>query len=103
MYAVIESGGKQYRLEQGDFVDVELLNGAGETVEIEQVLLIGGDGQTLVGSPYVKGAKVLCQVEGQSHGPKLVSFKYKKRKNQRRKVGHRQHYTRLRVTQISVS
>lgn len=102
MYAIIESGGKQYRLEQGDVVDVELLSDVGDSVEIEQVLLIGGE-QTLVGSPYVKGAKVTCQVEGQSHGPKLVSFKYKKRKNQRRKVGHRQHYTRLRVTEISVS
>ncbi len=100
MYAVVETGGKQYRMQVGDVVDVELMPGElGQTVELERVLLVSGD-DVQVGSPVVAGAKVVAKVVGQVKGDKVVIFKYKPKVRYRRRRGHRQPYTRLSVEEI---
>ncbi|MFI5314743.1 MAG: 50S ribosomal protein L21 [Myxococcota bacterium] len=102
MYAVVRAGGKQLRVSPGDVVDVELLEGeAGEQIELGEVLLVGGD-ELRVGSPLVKGAKVLAKIEGDAAGPKIRIFKYKRRKRYRLTKGHRQHFTRVRIESIEV-
>lgn len=102
MYAIIETGGKQYPVAPGDRVRVEKLNGeVGSVVELDRVLLLG-DGETVsVGTPTVEGAKVTGRIVAQDRGPKLVVFKLRRRKDSRRKQGHRQAYTELEVTDIS--
>ena len=102
MYAVVRTGGKQFRVEPGDLVDVELLGGeAGQTVELEQVLMVGGD-QTRIGTPFVDGARVVATICGETKGPKIKIFKYRRRKRYRLRQGHRQHYTRLKIESIEV-
>jgi large subunit ribosomal protein L21 len=107
MFAVIESGGKQYRVEAGDVVDLELmgLEGAdaekGAAVRFERVLLVGGD-STSMGSPLVEGAVVTASLVGESLGPKIRVFKHKRRNTQRRTRGHRQHYHRVRIDGIQL-
>lgn len=102
MYAVIRAGGKQLRVTPGDVVDVELVDGeAGDKIELGEVLLVGGD-QLKVGNPLVAGAKVLAKIEGDSSGPKIRIFKYKRRKRYRLTKGHRQHFTRVRIESIEV-
>jgi large subunit ribosomal protein L21 len=102
MYAVVRAGGKQVRVSPGDVVDVELLSGEpGEQIELGEVLLVGGD-QLRVGNPLVAGAKVLAKIEGDSAGPKIRIFKYKRRKRYRLTKGHRQHFTRVRIESIEV-
>ena len=100
MYAIIESGGKQYRVEEGDEIDVELLH-IGGAVEFHEVLLLN-DGQSIViGAPYIEQCKVRGELlEGVIKGPKVTSYKYKKRHNYSRKVGHRQKYSRVKITKI---
>ncbi|MDD9943984.1 MAG: 50S ribosomal protein L21 [Myxococcales bacterium] len=101
MYAVIKTGGKQYRVSEGDRVRVEKLPGAvGDTLEFDEVLMLGGD-TVAIGAPYVGGAKVSAQIVGQGRGKKVIVFKIKRRKSYRRKAGHRQAYTELKVTGIS--
>ena len=107
MYAVIETGGKQYRVEQGDVIDVELLEGRGEEaaksgkkVEFDRVLMVGGDDGVTVGSPTVAGAKVTGVRVAQVRGPKIVVFKMKRRKGYRRHSGHRQDLDRVRIEKI---
>jgi large subunit ribosomal protein L21 len=101
MYAVIRSGNKQYRVEQGGLVDVERLAlGEGETLEITDILLIGDGDKTVIGTPVVDGAKVSCTVISQYRAEKIIVFKYRQRTNFRRKRGHRQYYTRLRIDSI---
>jgi large subunit ribosomal protein L21 len=101
MYAVIKTGGKQYRVEKGDRVRVEKLAGdVGDTVTLGEVLLIGGD-PLKIGHPLVQGAKVEAKIVGQDKGPKIVVFKFRRRKNYRRKAGHRQPFTALEITGIS--
>jgi len=101
MYAVIATGGKQYRVAEGDILDVEKLDApARETVELTEVLLVRKDGQTKVGAPYVDGAKVVATVLQHGKDRKIVVFKYKPKKNYRRKQGHRQPFTRLRIEKI---
>jgi len=101
MYAVVETGSKQYRVEQGQTLDVELLGvSEGDTVELGRVLMLGGDGQTAVGTPIVSGARVMAEVLGTVKGEKLIVFKYKQKVRYRRKTGHRQKYTRVRITDI---
>lgn len=104
MYAVIESGSKQYRVTVGQQIDVELLPvEAGSDVELDRVLLVGGDGaETRVGAPVVSGAKVLASVAEHHRGEKLIIFKMKAKKRYRRKAGHRQELTRLTITDIQV-
>ncbi|NUQ39373.1 MAG: 50S ribosomal protein L21 [Caldilineales bacterium] len=102
MYAVIKSGGKQYRVEPGEILDVELLKAdAGAQLTFDEVLLVGNGEEVHVGRPYVAGAAVQTTVLGRSKGPKVINFKHSGRHTLRRKTGHRQHYTRLRVDSIS--
>ncbi|MDI3287107.1 50S ribosomal protein L21 [Polyangium sp. 15x6] len=101
MYAVIKTGGKQYRVSEGQVLRVEKLSGnAGDTVTFKEVLLVGGEA-TKIGQPLVAGAKVEAQIKAQDRGKKVVIFKFRRRKNYRRKTGHRQPYTELKITGIS--
>jgi large subunit ribosomal protein L21 len=105
MYAVIETGGKQYRVSPGDVLDVELLSGAGDAgsnVLFDRVLLIGGEGGTQVGAPVVDGAAVTASLVGAVRGPKIRVFKSKKRKMYRRTMGHRQDLHRIRIDGIQL-
>lgn len=101
MYAVIRSGGKQMRVESGQSVRVERLPGSiGDSVELGEVLLLGGEGETRVGTPLVEGARAMGTITAQARGPKLTIFKMKRRTGYRRKTGHRQAYTEIRVDRI---
>ena len=103
MYAVIETGGKQYKIQQDLFVEVEKLPiGVGETVELDRVLLVADGDQVQVGQPFVKGAKVLATVVGQDKRRKVIIYKYHPRKRYRLKKGHRQPFTRLHIDKIIV-
>ena len=101
MYAIIETGGKQLKVEAGQAIYVEKLNvEAGEEVVFDKVILVS-DASTKVGTPYVEGAKVTCKVEKQGKEKKVIIFKYKQKKGStRRKQGHRQPYTKLTVVSI---
>ena len=102
MYAVIETGGKQYRVSPGDLVNVELLEGdPGKEVAFDRILMVSGD-QTLVGTPRVEGAKVIAEVVEQGKGDKVIVFKYKRRKHYQRKRGHRQMFTAVRIKEILI-
>ncbi|BCB04986.1 50S ribosomal protein L21 [Bacillus sp. KH172YL63] len=101
MYAIIETGGKQIRVEAGQAIYIEKLNAEqGETVTFDKVLFVGGD-DVKVGSPLVDGATVTAKVEKQGRAKKLVVFKYKAKKNYRRKQGHRQPYTKVVIDAIN--
>ncbi|WP_437778434.1 50S ribosomal protein L21 [Sorangium sp. So ce1097] len=101
MYAVIKTGGKQYRVAEGQKLRVEKLAGnAGDKVTFSEVLLVGGDSPK-IGKPLVSGAAVAAEITGQDRGKKIVVFKFKRRKNYRRKNGHRQPYTELKITGIT--
>jgi large subunit ribosomal protein L21 len=102
MYAVIKTGGKQYRVEQGDRLRVEKLPGnVGESVTLGDVLLVGSGDSVKVGAPLVGGAKVEAKIVAQDRSPKVIIFKFRRRKNYRRKTGHRQPFTALEITGIS--
>ncbi len=102
MYAVIKSGGRQYRVEQGATIRVDKLPGdAGTTVELPEVLLVADGENVKVGAPTVPGAKVTAEIVAQVLGPKLLVFKFRRRKAYRRKTGHRQPFTALKITGIS--
>lgn len=101
MYAVIKTGGKQYRVSPGDSIDVEKLPyEVGEQVELDQVLLVVNGSGAQVGQPLVDGAKVKATVTRQAKGRKVIIYKYRPSKRYRRRKGHRQHYTRLRIDDI---
>jgi large subunit ribosomal protein L21 len=101
MYAVIRTGGKQARVAPGDSIRVEKLEGTvGDPVELSEVLLVGNEGEPRIGTPLVEGAKVVGTIMAQDRGPKITVFKMKRRKGYRRKRGHRQAYTELRVEKI---
>jgi large subunit ribosomal protein L21 len=101
MYAVIRTGGKQYRVSKGDLVTVEKLQGsAGDKVELPSVLLVGEGNQVTVGRPWLEQARVVGTIVRQTRGPKLLIFKYKRRKGYQKRQGHRQDQTVLRVTEI---
>jgi len=101
MYEIIRTGGKQYRVSQGDRLRVEKLPGeVGGKLELSDVLMVGGE-KTTVGKPLVKGASVSAEIVAQERAKKIVVFKFKRRKNYRRKAGHRQPYTELVITGIS--
>jgi large subunit ribosomal protein L21 len=103
MYAIVETGGKQYQVEAGQIVDVERLSAdVGDEVELDQVLLVSGDDEVRVGQPRVEGAKVRATVLRQDRGRKVIVFKFKPKERYRRKAGHRQSYTRLRIDEIVV-
>lgn len=101
MYAVIKTGGKQYRVVADDVLEIEKIAGeAGEMISFDEVLMIGGDGAPTVGTPMVDGASVSAEVVEQKRGRKIIVFKKKRRKNYRRKNGHRQELTRVRVLEV---
>jgi len=101
MYAVIRSGGKQYRVSQGGSLRVEKLPGeVGSSVTLDEVLMIGGDGDVKIGTPQVDGAQITGTIVAQGRGQKIRVFKMKRRKGYRRAQGHRQDYTEIRVDDI---
>jgi large subunit ribosomal protein L21 len=100
MFAVFKTGGKQYRVAAEDVIKVGKVKGEpGEIVEFGEVLVVGGDSLSL-GAPTVAGATVAAEVLDQARGPKIIAFKKRRRKNSRRKIGHRQEFTLLRITEI---
>lgn len=102
MYAVVRTGGKQVRVQPGDLVDLDLFDGEpGERVELAEVLMIGGD-EITVGRPLIAGARVVATIQGDTKGPKLRIFKFKRRKRYRLTKGHRQHFTRVKIESIEV-
>ncbi len=102
MYAVIKTGGKQYRVAKDDVLDVERLPGeTGSKIEFTEVLMVGEGASVKVGTPTVSGAKVTAELVEQARGPKLIAFKKRRRKNSRRKKGHRQDLSKVRITKIS--
>ena len=101
MYAVVRTGGKQLRVEPGEAVRVEKLEGSvGDPIEFAEVLLVSADDGAKIGTPLVAGAKVIGTITAQGRGPKITIFKMKRRKGYRRKAGHRQSYTEIRVDKI---
>ncbi|MFC2011619.1 50S ribosomal protein L21 [Chloroflexota bacterium] len=101
MYAIIETGGKQYKVTSGQVVDVDYLDvGEGSTVELDRVLLIGDDDKVTVGNPTIEGAKVMATSQKEGRGKKIIVFKYKPKVRYRKKIGHRQAYTRLTIDEI---
>ena len=102
MYAVIKTGGKQYKVQEGDIIRVEKLDvEEGSTVQFDEVLALSDDNGLKVGTPVVNGAVVEANVLGQGKGKKIIVFKYKPKKNYRKKQGHRQPYTQLQITKIN--
>ena len=102
MYAVVRTGGRQVRVEPGDLVDLDLIDGEpGERIELAEVLMIGADALTF-GKPLVPGARVVATIQGDTSGPKLRIFKFKRRKRYRLTKGHRQHFTRVLIDSIEV-
>ena len=100
-YAVIAAGGKQYKVSPGMLLDVERLSGEkGSSIRLESVLALRQEGAFQVGRPSLKGAAVTALIVDHLRGPKVVNFKYKRRKGYHRKVGHRQELTRLKITEI---
>ena len=103
MYAVIKTGGKQYRVAKDQYLKIEKLDAeVGSTIDFDQVLLVGGEGSEIkVGTPVIEGAKVTAEVVEQTRGPKIVIFKKRRRKNFRRKTGHRQYLTVVKIADIA--
>ena len=100
MYAIIATGGKQYRVSEGDVIYIEKIDAQVDSTVSFDVLLMGNDGDVKIGTPVVEGVKVEGKVVGQIRGEKIVVYKYKSKKNYRRKQGHRQPYTKLEITKI---
>lgn len=102
MYAVIKTGGKQYRVAEGDTLKIEKLDiDAGAIVEFDQVLLVGNGDDVKIGAPVVKGAKVAAEVVAQGRGKKIMIIKFHRRKHHRKQMGHRQSFTEVKITGIS--
>jgi len=100
-YAIVQTGGKQYKVSPGETIDVERLPAtAGSTIELDQVLLVADGKKVKVGTPTVKGAKVIAEIIGDGKGKKVIVFKYKPKVRYRRMKGHRQSYTRLAIKEI---
>lgn len=101
MYAIVETGGKQYRVAEGETIRVEKLAAeVGQTVELASILMVIREGQVQVGHPHVEGAKAIARVTGQGKGPKVLSLRYKAKKNVRVRKGHRQPFTALLIEKI---
>jgi len=102
MYAVIESGGKQHRVEPGEILQLEKLDIAeGETIDLEKVMMIGEGDKLEIGMPYVKGGKVTAQIISHGRSDKVKIIKMRRRKHYRRQAGHRQHFTKVEIKEIS--
>ena len=103
MYAIIEEGGRQFKVTSGDVLNIDRQEtGEEKTITFDRVLLVGGEGEPKVGAPLVAGATVTADILGPSKGPKIDIQKYKRRKGYHKKQGHRQHYTQVKVTGINV-
>ncbi len=100
MYAIIAAGGRQYRVSQGDVIYVDKISQDDGSVVSFEVLMVGGDGETKVGTPVVDGACVEGKILGQVKGEKIIVGKYKSKKNYERKTGHRQPYTKVEITSV---
>lgn len=104
MFAIIRTGGKQYRVQKDDKIEVGKIEASeGDTIDLDKVLFIGTDKESKIGSPLISGAKVVAEVLAQKRGPKIVVFKKKRRQNYRRKKGHRQDLTLLRIKDIKAA
>ena len=102
MYAIVATGGKQYRVKEGEKLRIEKLNAeAGDTVELDKVLLVGEGADIKVGAPYLDGAKVTAKVAANGRGDKVKIVKFKRRKHHEKQMGHRQAYTEIEITGIS--
>ena len=102
MYAIIWTGGKQYRVQEGDVINIEKLNGQpGDMVTFEEVLAVGSEDGIKIGTPVLQGAKVDAKVLGHGKGKKIIVYKYKAKKGYRRKQGHRQPFTRVEISKIN--
>jgi len=103
MYAVLKSGGKQYRVAVGDKIEVEKLpNAVGDQVTLGDVLMIENEGQVTVGKPMVSGAQVVAKVVGEGKGAKVTHFDYRNKHRRRKTIGHRQEFTRLEISEITL-
>jgi len=101
MYAVIKTGGKQYRVAAGDKIQIEKLDGnPGDQVNFTEVLMVGGDGAVNIGAPHVAGASVVAEIASQDRGPRVIIFKQRRRKHYRRRNGHRQDLTSVTIREI---
>jgi large subunit ribosomal protein L21 len=104
MYAIVETGSKQYKVQKGDTIEVERLDAEpGKSVKLDKVLFYSKGKSVDIGAPYIKGAKVVCDVVSHLRGKKIVIFKYRRRKKSKQKIGHRQELTRLKVSEIEVA
>ena len=102
-YAIVETGGKQYKVSQGDTILVEKLGAEkGSSLNLEKVLFMSNGGKVQIGTPYLSGSKVVCEVLGDVKGEKVVSFKYRRRKGYKKKIGHRQQLTCLKIQKLIV-
>ena len=103
MFAILKTGGKQYRVAVGDTIDVELLpNALGDQVALDDVLMVDKDGQVMIGKPKVTGAAIVAKVIGEGKGDKVVHFDYRNKHRRRKTIGHRQSFTRLEIAEIRV-
>ncbi len=102
MYAVIKTGGKQYRVSQGDTLRLETLEaGAGDSIEFDQVLMVGEGADVKIGTPFLEGGKVTATVKSHGRGKKVEIIKFRRRKHHMKRMGHRQNYTEVEITGIS--
>lgn len=101
MYAVVETGGKQYQVKVGDVVFVEKIDSDAETVTFDKVVALGGDGNFSVGAPYVAGATVTAKILKQTKGKKVIVYRYKSKKGYHKKKGHRQPFTKVEIQAIN--
>ena len=102
MYAVIKTGGKQYRVSQGDTLRLETLDaGTGDSIEFDQVLMVGEGADVKIGTPFVEGGKVTATVKSHGRGKKVEIIKFRRRKHHMKRMGHRQNYTEVEITGIS--
>lgn len=100
MYAIIETGGKQYQVKKDDIVEVDLIDETTENIVLPKILLLHNGTDTIIGTPYVSNWQVEAQYVGEVKGSKVIAYKYKRRKNYRRKVGHRQRYAKLKIIEF---
>ncbi len=103
MYAVIKTGGKQHRVSPGDVLNIEKIKGdKGDTILFEEILMVSDEGNVRIGAPFVAGAKVVGEITAQTKGVKIDVFRMKRRKGYRKKTGHRQQLTTMKITEISL-